>query len=528
MGGGRGPAAIIEASPTQGDAPLTVRFDGSRSVERASAIIRFEWHFGDGESAQGPKVSHTYTRNGMYLVTLIVTDQLGASDRDRVRIVVGNPPPQPIITASPASGWAPLRVNFDGSPSFDPEGDEITSFEWDFGDGESAMGVRAVHEYAAAGRYQVRLTISDVEGATAGATLVVNALDFAKLEEGPSGLGLGQTPIDVLLRDFDGNGALDVAAADSESNEISILFGQVEPGAFTRRVALQAGIRPVALASGDFNGDGLLDLVAANLESGGISFYLNQGFRRFTGEDDMRFVRAASDVSVLDFDGDGNLDVAVTDPISHEVAVLPGDGAGGLHRERLKSVPVGRWPAALEAGDFNGDGRADLAVANFLGDSLSLLHGDGGGSFREGRVFRSVGRGPSALVSHDINGDDRLDLMVASAKDGTVSIFRGSESAQGLVATGSFSVGAGARSLAVADFDTDGIVDLAVAEGAARTVSVFLNDGSRLFRFPDGRSYSAQGSSSALAAGDLDRNGSPDLVIVRSDQVRLLVLFNRL
>ena len=514
--GNEPPVAVLEASPTRGDAPLTVEFDGTRSRDSDGLIVQFAWEFGDGARAEGPRVSHAYTANGVYLATLTVIDQFGAKDTDKVRIVVGNPPPQAIITATPTSGWPPLVVTFDASPSFDPEGDEITRYEWEFGDGDRGLGPRISHTYTGSGRYIATLTITDRDGASSTAMLEIRALGFRSARD----VRLGRSPTAALASDLDGDGRTDLAIANSESNEVSLIFGDASRE--DARVAV--GRRPVALASGDFNGDGRPDLAVANLDGGSISLLINEGNRQFRLQAELRIGRWASAVLAADVDRDGRIDLVVSDAGNDRLVVLLGDGRGGF--ERVGEVPTGRWPAALASGDFNGDGRPDLAVAHFMEDTISVLLGNGVGGFREAGTY-PAGLGPTDLVVTDFSGDGRIDLAVGAVQGRTITVFLG-DGRGGLEPMAPVSLGASVQAVTAADFDGDGAPDLATANGGSDTITVLLNDG--FGRFPTGqaKTISVLGSPTALTAGDFDGDDSPDLAVVRFDSNSLSLLLNEL
>lgn len=520
--GNRRPTAIIEAAPLEGPAPLTVSFDGSRSFDANDLITKFEWSFGDGTRAEGPKVSHTYAREGIYRATLTVTDSFGATGRSGVQIVVGNPPPQAIFTASPTSGWAPLTVAFDASASFDPTGDGIVSFEWDFGDGTGAQDAQAVHVYEIPGRYDVVLRVTDREGGVSEASLGIHVLGFSELER--PGLSLGRSPADVLVRDFDGDGALDLVVAHSGDDEIALFFGQVEPGAFSEWARLPAGRRPVALEAADFDGDGRTDLAVASLDSGSVSVFMNGGHRNFHSAGNVQIGRWASAAAAARFDSDGSLDLAVADPGTQQVVVLSGDGTGRF--AVAGRFPVDRWPSSLVARDLNGDGLVDLAVASFLENTVALFYGDGHWGFQAGEVY-PVGEGPLSLRVADFNGDDLLDLATADSRGATITVLMGRAGGR-FVRAPFVPAGEGVRALAPADFDGDGRPDLAAANGLGHTITIHLNDGAGRFRVADARTYPVPGSPNALAAGDVDRDGFPDLVAVHFGTDRLSILLNRL
>jgi PKD repeat protein len=160
------PTAVIASSASIGEAPHQVQFDGSGSTDSDGAISAFSWDFGDGETAAGPVVTHTYTQAGTYSARLTVTDNSGLTGSASTPILVaaeGNIPPEAVIAASPDNGLAPLEVTFDGSGSRDPDG-EITSYTWNFTDGATATGPLVTHVFSGTGVYTVTLEVTDDRG----------------------------------------------------------------------------------------------------------------------------------------------------------------------------------------------------------------------------------------------------------------------------------------------------------------------------------------------------------------------------
>lgn len=163
------PVAAIVVSSQEGDAPFSVTFDGSSS---SGTISEYSWTFGDGETATGATVNHTFQVAGSYTVTLNVETPGGLSHQTSTLITVTEPapvtpPPGPnptnpvaVISSSSAVGAAPLSLHFDGSGSSTAQ-PPIVSYSWDFGDGSVATGAVVSHTFSAPGTYQTVLTVRD-------------------------------------------------------------------------------------------------------------------------------------------------------------------------------------------------------------------------------------------------------------------------------------------------------------------------------------------------------------------------------
>lgn len=141
-----------------------IRFDGSASVDPNGDPLSFVWAFGDGETARGSRVTHTYAAGGSYPVVLTVDDGTGlnnAHDRDSLTVIVDQPPTA--VAGSNREVCPGDAVVFDGSASSDPEGG-VLDYAWDFGGGSSASIVNPVKTYRKPGRYPVTLTVTDDSG----------------------------------------------------------------------------------------------------------------------------------------------------------------------------------------------------------------------------------------------------------------------------------------------------------------------------------------------------------------------------
>lgn len=143
---------------------LTGSFDATASSDPDGSITAYAWDFGDGDTGTGSTATHSYSVPGSYLVTLVVTDNQGATGTLTQSVTVSAANTSP--TAEFSSVATGLSVAFDASASADSDG-TISSYVWDFGDGQTGSGVSATHAYAASGTFTATLTISDDKGATA-------------------------------------------------------------------------------------------------------------------------------------------------------------------------------------------------------------------------------------------------------------------------------------------------------------------------------------------------------------------------
>ncbi len=159
-----------------------------------------------------------------------------------------------------------------------------------------------------------------------------------------------------------------------------------------------------------------------------------------------------------------------------------GNGSGGFTAASGSPFAVGSGPTGIAVGDFNGDGRADLAVSNAGGSSVTVLlgHVSGGFTAASGSPF-AVGSGPGPIAVGDFNGDGNLDLAVTNIDSGTVTVLRGNGSGGfSTTATGSpYAVGTDPKGIAAGDFNGDGILDLAVSSAGTGAVTILLGQDDR-------------------------------------------------
>lgn len=242
--------------------------------------------------------------------------------------------------------------------------------------------------------------------------------------------GTGQDPIlpqSVAAGDFNGDGKLDLALGLQQSHEpayINILLGNGDGTFTTAPSPVATGDTPSSIAVGDFSGNKKLDLAVVNYGDNTVTILLGSGDATFTPASGSPISVGTNPAGIVaaDFNGDGNLDLAVTNSADNTLSILVGNGDGTFTTSPSRPV-TGAAPFGLAAGDFNGDGKLDLAVANF-NDNATILLGNGDGTFTPAPAQPTTAQG-SAIIAGDFNGDGKLDLATSNRSDSTVTLLLG-------------------------------------------------------------------------------------------------------
>ncbi len=312
--------------------------------------------------------------------------------------------------------------------------------------------------------------------------------------------------------DFNGDGALDLAVANYGSNNVSVLLGNGS-GSFQAAVNYATGSYPFSVATADYNNDGKADLFVANYGGNTLSILKGNGNGTFSAVPSYSTGTSPRSVVPCDFNRDGLIDLAITYS-GGGVTVLRGYENGTFFRA---DFTAGSDPWGVDAADFDGDGRTDLAAASNGSGAASILLNSGvieaSGAFDAG-PDNTVGDDAAWLVTGDFNRDGNLDIATANNSSHSVSVLLGNGNGTFQSALAK-DTGDSASCLAVGDFNRDGRLDLAVSRPLSASVMILFGNGDGAFSYGPvfGTSYPEPRH---IAIGDFDRDGWPDLVVSHS------------
>ncbi|BAI94220.1 Calx-beta domain-containing protein [Arthrospira platensis NCB002] len=340
----------------------------------------------------------------------------------------------------------------------------------------------------------------------------------------PTNFDVGSSPYAIAVGDLNRDRKLDLAVANYSGNNVSLLLGKGDGTFDLSDTNLTVVDYPTMVAAGDLNADRNLDLVVMNgssssdnltvLEGIGSASFFGDNFK--TGSES-----GAGDFLLVDLDGDRNLDLIVMNQgYSDQISVLLGIGNGTF--SKATNFNLGNnYPYAIAVGDFNGNRKLDLVVANGW-SGASVLLGDGNGGFGEATMVDTGGYAYD-MAAGDFNNDGNLDLVVTDHdSQAWMLLGRGDGTFRNPVG---FPAGSSPQAMAVGDFNLDGNLDVAVVNSSwDGQVSVLLGRGNGTFMSPV--SLAVGSYPRAITVGDFNGNGLDDLAVVNEYGSNVSILLN--
>jgi len=324
--------------------------------------------------------------------------------------------------------------------------------------------------------------------------------------------GAGNSPLGAVLADFNHDGRSDLAAVNYD-NTVSVMLGAPK-AAFSSPVSYPTGASPFTLIAADLRKNGQIDLVTVNMpngidQPGTVSVLLGNGDGTFQAHVDYTVGDFPEGIVAGDFNDDGKVDLAIANNNDGTISILYGNGDGTFQPQ--VAIGVGSEPTSIGTGDFNGDGKTDL-IASCVGSGVvSVLLNTGGGTFT--RVDTSSGLfGPdtSLVVTSKFTTSGSLDAVISSKIQQQLYLLKGEGNGSFMSPTALVGIGAGEiYSLVAADINHDGKTDLGYGSVGPDAFWVLLGNGSGKFSAPLPSPIFATES---IALADINGDGFLDLV----------------
>jgi uncharacterized delta-60 repeat protein len=350
-------------------------------------------------------------------------------------------------------------------------------------------------------------------------TFIINLPEVVYFDS--SSYSAGVQPRSIAAGDFNGDGISDLVTANFNNGDpignVSVLLWGGAPSTTNFDVGSRG---PSFVTVADFNGDGKSDLVTANFFSNDVSVLLGNGKGSFGTPIKSIVGPSPGSIAVADFNGDGKSDLAVIHA-GKQVSIVLGNGDGSFDTPTNFELGVGVLNAeSVIVGDFNGDGKFDLATANLAAANISVLLAARNGGFETSNFTNfKVGTLPNSIAVGDLNGDGKSDLVTANL-DSTVSILLGDGNGSFGSATNIGVGGLEAKSVKIGDFDGDGKADLATANFSSDNISILPGNGDGSFGAP--KTVAVVSSPTSLAVGDFNGDGKVDLAASSDGGVAVL------
>jgi hypothetical protein len=335
--------------------------------------------------------------------------------------------------------------------------------------------------------------------------------------------GDSSSPYSVATADFNNDSKLDIVVANADSDNIWVFFG-IANGSFSGQIiySMVSRSRPVWVAVGDFNNDTIQDIVVANKLADNICIVFGYGNDSFGDELMLSTGQNSTPISVTlgDFNQDKSMDIAVANHNSKSFGLFFGFGNGTFSSQKIYSVDSNASLHSIMVCDINNDALLDIFVADYdQGDSsFAIFYGFGDGNFTLAMIYPTgLNTQPYTIAAGDFNNDGRLDLAVNYYNEDAIGVFiqLGSEpfGSSALFSTGNQSQ---PQSVTVGDFNNDDYLDIAVANSGTNNIGILLGYGNGDFAHPLTYSTGNNSLPSSITVGHFNNDTYLDIAVVNS------------
>lgn len=383
------------------------RFNGRKSSDKDGRIVAYRWNFGDGATAKGSVVTHSYQKPGQYQVKLVVTDNDNLKAEDNLQIEVIEDPHDPPNDPSDGRNVAPKKDPIDGP---------IALSQLDFHEFKSKRGVLTLDKLAVGDFNQDSKLDLAVTTKLGGQVLILLGSGNGRFHR-TTNLPIGGQPESIALGDITGNGTQDLLFAFPEKKAISILPGRGD-GSFGQLSTIPVKHPPTGLAVGDFNNDGLNDLAVSSQAADSIIILLRTKKGSYQESCTIK-TKVPSSIVSGNYNEDRLLDLAI---LSKDKLLMAAGNGDGTFKSPYEIQTLQAKGVQLAQGDFTRDGSPDLVVMRVAGGSMIILTVGDKGTAEEAVEFQT-GFDLEAIAAGDLDGDGISDIAVTKGGSARITIF---------------------------------------------------------------------------------------------------------
>lgn len=380
--------------------------------------------------------------------------------------------------------------------------------------------------------------------------------------------GLLSSPTSIIVNDFNNDMELDIAVANSGTNNIGVFYGygngtfgsqtiypitvdsnvqSIAHDDFNHdnqpdiiianygkdtidilvssdggRFAIQAsystgfGSNPLGMVVGDVNNDTILDIIVVNNANGIICVFIGNSDGSFSAKKDYIIGDNSypTGIALGDFNNDTRLDIVVVENVAYKMVIFLQDKNGDFYEYQSYDTGYNSWPGTVVIADLNRDQRLDIVVGNYQSSSILIFAGYGDGTFDNlGAYQTGNGAGLRSIAIADLNGDDQLDMAIANTNHEHIGVFLGNGDGS-FYGFGSFSTDRHCLpvALVISDVDNDNRLDIVVANVGTDNIGIFFGYGNGSFENQVTLSTGSGSEPSSVAVVDLNKDGRLDII----------------